>query len=474
MSTLQPYYLPFSITLILLFMFSCGVHVTPAKETIYIPKKIFSEIPSLLETSPSDKVQSKIKVDPIEGEATGYKVIKKYIVELESIVNEIKSNIFLGNKVMSSVLEQCKTTAVGEICTITKNTLSFTIDKEALDRFRILIPHIFEYRQIKELEGKELFFGEIEFISYDENATYQYAINMDMTEINGAIGSYSKLNAPKIIQVIKWSKDENRIFSSITTKYPNGIDFPWTLHYKNRPNIEEISRLNDKAIGKDDINIDSTSRLFTLQNRFDINETSTVKLNSIKSIPFISGKLIKQTSSLLQLDKNSGFQKITETQTVGTTVRKSNKEELFSTTGKLVASTYCFNTTPECNLYDSSSWFIDVDDESLFDPLNAFDFRELKVEALNLKEGEYLLLPINVNVLALTAYEVLNLSVGEFVVLQGYSQGILYDVSYREKLNELQVVYAKYNNKLDLQFKEKDDTLFEIIDERQLNLTLWE
>ncbi|CAA6819614.1 MAG: Unknown protein [uncultured Sulfurovum sp.] len=451
---------------------SCGVQSSPEKESLQIPEKVSSDIPLILQESYTNNVKSKIQVDPIVGQASGYATTKKYIVELKGIVNEIKSNIFLGNKVMASVLKECEGTAFEVICTIPEKTLTLTIDEEAMNRFRILIPHIFEYPQVKELEGKKLFFGEVEFIAYDKNATYQYAINMDMSEINGVIGSYSIRNAPKIIQVIKWSEDENTIFSSITTKYQDGVDYPWTLHYKNIPNIEEISRLNDQEVG-DNLDITSTSRLFTLNNKFDNNQTSIVKLNSIKSIPLASTRLIEQVSSLVHLDKHSGFQKIIETETVGESTFKSNKEEVFSPTGELLASTYCSSDKTECNLYDTTTWFIDVDDESIFNPLKEFDFTELKVEATDLKEGEYLLLPSEIDISTLAIQKVLDLSVGEFVILNTNIQGIVYDDSYIEKLNTLQVVYANYNNNLDLRFREKTDNFFEIVDSTQIHLTTW-
>ena len=459
---------------VLLFLASCGLHNNPNKDSVQIPEKISADVPVILHTDTNANLQSKIKVDPIKGEASGYQTTQQYIVELEAIVNEIKANIFLGNKVVSSVIKQCEGTTLGVICTIPEKTLSLTIDQEAINRFRILIPHIFEFPQIKELEGKELFFGEIELIRYDENATYQYAINMDMSEMNGEIGSYSRRNAPKIIQVIKWSEDQNTVFSSITTKYKDGTDYPWTIHYKKIPNVEEISRLNDKAIEDNtNSNLPSTSRLFTLKNKFDKNQTTIVKLNSIKSTPLALSKLIEQTSSLVYLDKYSGFQKIVETEIVKDKSFKSNREEVFSSTGELLASTYCTSNTIECNLYDNNTWFIDVDDESIFEPLKAFDFSELKVESENLKEGEYLLLPNQINISTLAVQEVLDLSVGEFTVLGTNTQGVLYDNSHIEKLDKLQIIYANYNNNLDLPFKERTDKLFEIVDLSQLHLNIW-
>ena len=124
-------------------------------------------------------------------------------------------------------------------------------------------------------------------------------------------------------------------------------------------------------------------------------------------------------------------------------------------------------------MYDNNTWFIDVDDESIFEPLKAFDFKELKIESEDLKEGEYLLLPNQINISTLAVQEVLDLSVGEFTVLGTNTQGVLYDNSHIEKLDKLQIIYANYNNNLDLPFKERTDKLFEIVDLSQLHLNIW-
>ena len=457
---------------ILIFVLGCGLMSHPNENGLQIPEQISVDIPRVLSDGNFSKKIEKIKVPRIEGEATGYKKVQEYISEVEAVVYEIKANLFLGNHIISDIEKRCENVAFDKICTIPKGTLSLVVTEEVLDKLRILVPNVFEYGDTKSLKGKKLFFGIVEFIKHDENSTYQYSLQMDMSNVNGRLAFYDTKKAPKIIQLIKWSEDKNIIFSSITTKYESGLDFPWTLQYYNTPKQEESMHLNDRTIGNSDY--PSTNRLFSLTNKYDENETSIVKLNSIESQETNSKVAIEQLSSFIKLTKDVGVQKLTQTNTVFHSKSKLNIEEVFDGKGRLLATTYCDTKSDECELYDSSTWYSDAKDESIFAPLTDVNFEELKIDGGNLKDGEYFLLPLGYNVSELTAQKMLELHVAEFTVLDQSRQGVLYDMSFVNKLDELQLVYAKYNDDLDSLLRDKDKNLFEVIKNENLpQISLW-
>ena len=466
---------------ILFFSIGCGLMSQPKKDEkgLQIPEKISVDVPKVLSDGDMLKKIEKIKVPRIEGDATRYEKVKKYISEVEAVVNEIKSNLFLGNHIIADIENRCEELTFDKICTIPKGTLSLIVTQEVLDKLKLLVPNVFEYGDTKSLKGEELFFGVVEFIKHDENSTYQYSLQMDMSQINGKLAFYDTKKAPKIIQVIKWSEDTNTIFSSITTKYESGLDFPWTLQYYNTPKKEESMHLNDRTIGNSDY--PSTNRLFSLINRYDENATAIVKLNSIESQEEILVDDIEQLSSFIKLTKDIGVQKFTQTDSISvpnfddnSQILKLNREEIFDGEGKLLATTYCNTESNECELYDSSTWYSDADDESIFEPLASVNFEELKIVDGNLKEGEYFLLPLGHNIDELTAQKVLELRVGEFTILNNTRQGVLYDVSFGDKLEKLQLIYAKYNDNLDALLRDKDKRLFEVIKDEDLpQISLW-
>lgn len=464
-----------TVFLVVSIFIGCGVMAQPKEDNkLQLPEKVSVDVPKVLRDKNSTKQIEKIKVDRIEGEATGYTKVQEYITEVETVVNEIKSNLFLGNQIMGDVENYCEGTVLNAICTIPNQTLSLLVGDDTIETLRLLVPAFFEFGNPATLKGEELFFGVVEFVRHDANDTYQYSLQMDMSEINGRLAFYDTKNAPKIIQLIKWSEDENRIFSSITTKYENGLDFPWTLQYYNNPNDEESMHLNDRTIGNNDY--PSTSRIFSLAKKYDEKETSFVKLNSIESETLNLGTSIEQLSSFIKLSNEGGVQKFTQTNNFLNTHSKTNREEVFDTNGTLLATTYCINSTIDsgCQLYDPATWYIDTDDELIFDAISEVYLEELKIDNGNLKDGEYFLVPVGEDVTKLTAQEVLELRVGEFTVIEERRQGVLYDISLVDKLDGLQIVYTKYNDNLDALLVNKENVLFEVISkENRPEISLW-
>ena len=455
--------------LVLLMLIGCGVQVNSESKQIHIPEKISVEIPAILnpKKDKSNGKQEKIKIDRVEGQASGYRSVTHYISKLIRVVDEMKSNLLMGNHVIEDVEKRCQKIPLDEVCTIPANSLSLIIDKQIIKQLGLLLGDDYLWdRDIDSVIGKRVFFGEIEFIKHDSNSTYQYSLNMDMSKIIDII-SYD--NVYKSIQKIQWAEDREQILSSLSKEISNSDSSSWTLHYHNE-SAEESMHLNDNIT---DYTSGITNRVFSLIKHPKEGSYDTT-LNSIKKISFMTNDNVVETkfSSLIKLEKEKGFQKFTQTDSANS-YYKINREEIFDGNGSLVATTYCDSDSSECSLYDKSTWYID-NSESLFEPLKKMEFEELKITGGELKNGEYLLLPKKYNIKNMTIQEVLDAHVGEFVVLNDSMQGILYSEKYRTRLDELQLLHTVYNTQLNLSLKEKKIELFEVVKEKSLpNLNLW-
>jgi hypothetical protein len=449
-------------------VFGCGVHQNPDKEEqVLIPEKISVDIPKLLSleegNGSSSSKQQKIQEEFFGGEATGYQDVQGYIGFLESVIKEIKFNNVIGNTIVLDVQEHCAKVVLDEVCSVPSNTFFLKVDEALIAQYEVFFPKAFRINE--ESVGKSIAFDEIEFIKHDENHTYQYDIQLDLTQISNAL--YKKdfifdANLSKVVQNVKWSEDNNTIFTSISPSYEDNVTYPWTISYQNRPTVEERMYLWSNNV--DLLPKPSDMVTFDLRKKEDENETSIYKFNEIKEKNSFGEVSLSTYVAYGELSKTNGFQTFSQTESSESDGEsKTKKQEIFTNEGALIASTYCDSYSAECSLYDSSTWYIDNADETLFDFVDAVAFDELNITATNLREGEYFLLPANHTIQERTIQEIIEASVGNFVVFKGLAKGALYDRGYVNDLNTLQVVYARYNNDLVLPLSEQDNRLFDVL-----------
>lgn len=444
----------------------CGVmsQPSPTPSSLSLPDKISVEIPKVLKSKEDQNTaQNKILVERIEGQASGYRAVKEYTDKFLEVLDEMHFNLFLGNLVIKDIEKQCKSTPINTICTLPPNSLSFIVNDKIVAQHKTLFDLSFAVnRPLSNLLHQELFFGEIEFIKHDLNASYHYSLQMDMSNIINKLNF--EITPPTILQHIQWSEDKNQTFSSLSKTLADNDNNAWTLLFYAKEN-EEKMHLSDYSYN---ILQGFINRTFSLDK---VEEQYHAQLNSITSIPIRNNVTVEtQHSSRIGLNPNEGFQKFTQTDRANN-YYKINKEEVFDSNGSLLATSYC--DSDACKLYDTTTWYID-NNESLFEPLKKIGFEELKVTENTLKEGEYLLVPKEYAIDKMSRQEVLDVRVGEFVKLKELTQGILYDTSYRYKLDELQLLYTVYNTQLGSSLKDKPKKLFEVITQENLpNITLW-
>jgi hypothetical protein len=464
----------------ILIIIGCGVQNSPKEEqSIFIPEKISVAIPNTLKepTTPISKSskQSKIEVEPHGGTSEGYQRLTGNTFVIDSIIRDIKFNIVLENRVMPTIQKLCKDVPLNTVCTIPNNEVELNITEILISEYEKFYPRRFNINE--NIVGKTIPFNAIEFVRYDNNHSYQYALNVNLTQIYNQLFTkdyISDANYKHMIQNVQWSEDNNTVLSTLDTGYEENVsEYPWTLHYKKQPNIEETMHLFHKEL----VSLQPSMIFnFDLMTKDDQNRTTIFKMNEIQERFSFDSLSYSSLSSYGEVHADKGLERYTLNQydnVYGNS--KYRQDEVFDTNGTNVASTYCSDSEyEECTLYDASTWYIDTNDSSLFEPFNEIGFNELKIIGGNLKEGEYFLMKPDFNLTNPTAQEVLAQNVGSFLVFKEFKQGAIYDKSFIDKLNELPILYAKYNEVLKTPLASREPTLFDkVTDEDAPELSLF-
>ena len=466
--------------IIAIVIIGCGVHVTEEK-TVYIPEKISVEIPKLL-IEPSDQQnnyykrskQEKIFVEPEGFNSEGYKHLNDNLYLLDAIINDIKFHIYLENTVMPKIQFLCKDTPLNQVCTLPANSVELNVSENLVTVYDTFYPD--ELRIDENIVGKTIPFGKIEFVKYDKNQIYQFAMNVNLTEIERRLYAkeyiFEEDELKNFIQNVQWSEDNQTVFSSLSNSFKGEKDtYPWTIHYQNEPNSAENMHIFHRESSTAPQILSSTYN-FDLKTKYDENKTTTFALNDIYERFLYNQPYQYALSSYGQANKFIGFERYSLTQfddEYGDT--KHREDEIFDLNGTSIARTYCSQSSyryegyeaETCELSDPKTWYIDTKDESLFEPFKQIEFNELQITKGNLTNGEYFLMASDFNSTNPTAQDVLKERVGSFVVIEEKRQGAIYDKTFINKLNSLQILYANYNENLKVPLEQRDTKLFKVI-----------
>ena len=457
-----------SFWIAILIIIGCGVQNNPKEEqTVFIPEKISVTIPNALKESTipitKSSKRSKIEVEPNGGDSEGYKHLTDNTFVIDSIITDIKFNIVLENRVMPSIQKLCKDTPLNRVCPIPTNSIMLNITETLISEYEKFYPKQFNINE--NIVGKSIPFDAIEFVRYDNNHSYQYALNVNLTQIYNQFFTKEYIfdaNYKYMIQNVQWSEDNNTVLSTLDTGYEDNVsEYPWILHYKKEPTIQETMHLFHKEL----VSLEEPSSMFNfdLTRKNDQNKTTIFKLNEINERFSFDSVSHSSLSSYGELHADKGFERYSLNQynnVYGDS--KYWQDEVFDANGTNIASTYCSDSEyDECSLYDTSTWYIDTNDSSLFEPFKAIGFNELKITGGNLKEGEYFLMRPDFNLSNPTAQEVLAQNIGNFLVFKEFKQGAIYDKNFIDKLNDLPILYAKYNEVLKVPLALREPTLFD-------------
>ena len=474
------------VILFLLVIFGCGGDTEPeTKISMRIPIKIDIEMPKVITVSDDEfrehlGEQEKTSAQRLEDE-NNYREIKPITLTIEQRFNETKFDIAMVNSVMDKIEKRCKDTPINKVCKIPKGSIEFLFDKQIVDELMGFVSR----KKISDVDansliGKSLYFGLVEFVRHDENSSYTYSLMMDSTDIENMFFSIEE--SKPYIKTLKWSKDRHKFF------YSSLVDSErTTLYYQNIPNSGERAYLTHFIFSE--MPFVSNTHIFDLSrenNHTDfLLDIKTVDIDTIYET-----QRFYQKHSYLQISEKNGYCStdfynrypevvVDENNVIQELYYNSRMDishQVFDKNGKIEASRYCepfanaiagdLSAQRECRYEDITTWTTDSADDSLFEPFDKLYFREIWIgmnystEEGRLKSGEYFLLPPKLSVTNLTMEKVLKHRVASFVIFEGIEgyYGFVYDKRYADmldetvhkRLNEFQIVYAKYNHDLNL------------------------
>ena len=146
-----------------------------------------------------------------------------------------------------------------------------------------------------------------------------------------------------MIQNVQWSEDNNTVLSTLDTGYEEEVsEYPWTLHYKKQPNIEETMHLFHKEL----VSLQPSMMFnFDLTTKDDQNRTTIFKMNEIQEGFSFDSTPYSSLSSYGEVHGDKGVERYSLNQydnIYGNS--KYLQDEIFDANGTNVASTYCFES----------------------------------------------------------------------------------------------------------------------------------
>lgn len=495
----------------LLLLLGCGGNSSSQSSTatVQVPLKVNIEMPEVISISDDELreylgTQEKLTTLDRLNKESNYKELKPIMWKIEQLFNEAKFNIFIVNSIMKTIEEECREEALNELCTIPKESIEFLFTQENINQ---LIQYVGRDKIGKvnqeTLLGESVLLGEIEFIRYDENSTYAYALMIDSTETETKFFSIKEDTVHK--RTIKWSEDNNKVFYASSSKQTTSTlsdTINQTFHYQNTPNVGESAHITlfsriraQSSLGKSSEKND----IFDLTKEHNSSDIF-IKIHTMTQdevdVDAVAMDLSQKYAHFYISDGKGYFDSDVqgETPIIGEdgfftyNFIAERAQQIFNKEGIIVDRRYCpefdgpfiYSTLSECRYENPLSWLKEEGHSpSSFEPFEKFYFRELSIWMMYeaLKSGEYFLIPPDVNLTNITIEELMKESVGSFVVYQGFlqAQGFIYKKGYgetqsaawfddtiREKLDALQIVRSKYNQDLNLSLGNRKE-VFELI-----------
>ena len=392
---------------------------------------------------------------------------------------------------MPKIQERCDDTPLGETCNIEANQLSFVLDKEMRGNIVEITREEFSEDYVNSKgateSDKTFTLGEVSFTQYNSSADYQYVLKMDMSSFDNVHNENSSS-----LQTIKWSKDENRVWS-IRNYSSNDSSSNISIRYLKKANGETQMEIDDDYESTmTTTSSASSSTTVAIPTTDDIKEDSSVENiisleNDTPTIEKMKGEFHFKISNLNDYFKiNSNSKDFHDDQEMGTMnsigeisdkggylsfignfmdgeYREKNQ---FDANGEVVFSGYC-SSSQSCDMNDENTWstygndiYQPTDVEETMDNSRNNNLVILSATGGDLKEGLYLLLAPNSTIDNLSTEEVFDMTIGEIYVSRDSKFGSLHSKDYLDALDELVMVYV------DFVLEEKDplkEPIFEII-----------
>ena len=423
-------------------------------QKVSVPSKIDMKLPKALEGSSTNTQKRLEKIDELSANTSrGYLKLKDDIAGAEDERTMVQINLLLADKIMPQIQTACQDTPLAQTCEIEAEELSFMLDAKMRDDIAKITGEAFP----SNTPDKKMILGKTTFTQYADSEDYQYSLSMDMSAM------IRRVETDKTIytQIIKWSKDENRVWSIYSQENGESTS-SMSLRYTKDANGETQMEIDEKSNASADSSLASTSSASTSTAVDDngsvinlANDTPTIeniedefhfkitnkddyfKVTS-NSRYFEDQKKIESSSSIGEISDNGGYLNFR-----GVFLENEYREtEKFDANGDVIFSGYC-DSSQACDLNDESTWTEQGD--TTFEPTIEMEMVDLAVSGGNLEEGGYLLLAPNTDIGTLSAEKVFDSVVGDIYVETEGTYGALYKKEYTDVLDDLILVRVTFN-----------------------------
>ena len=415
-------------------------------QKLSVPTEIDMKLPKVLKNSSGTQKRFK-KIDEVStNKDRGYVELKSNVANAEEELKIVKINLLLAEKIMPQIQLACADIPVTQTCEIAEGELSFVLDSEMRNDIANIIDESFPTNTA----DKKMTLGKSTFTIYGDAEDYQYVLAMDMSTM---IRQFETDKAT-YIQTIKWSKDENRIWSIYSQEDKDTTSSMSVRYTKNaegqtQMEIDESFNGSVTSSASSSMSVDSNDTISlendtpTIENiaeefHFKItNKEDYFKIISNSSY-LEDKKQMYIESSIGEVSDKGGYLNFKGV-FLDSEYRETNK---FDANGSSVFSAYC-DSSQECDLNDETTWLEQGD--ITFEPAIEVQMIELSVTGGDLKEGNYLLLAPNSDIDKLSVEEVFDASVGDIYVDKDLIFGTLYKKEYLNELDNLVMVRLIFN-----------------------------
>ena len=441
--------LSIGLSLLLLGCNSNNKSDTVKNEKVSVPSTIDMKLPKALE-SDAKAQKSLEKTDNLSAsKSRGYTQLKNEIANTEEERKFVQINLLLADKIMPQIQEACDDIPLAQTCEIEDGELSFVLDATMRNDISNLTGETFPPNE----PDITMTLGKTTFTIDADSEDYQYTLTMDMSAMIRDIETDTTIYT----QTIKWSKDENRVWSIYGQKNEDSTS-NISFRYSKDENGQTQMEIDDLFESSADSSLESTSTVTPVSIPVDIEDDVISLENDTPPVENINEEFhfkITNKDDDFKITSSSQYvedeKKIYSSSSVGEISDKGGylnfrglfldneyrEKEKFDANGNVVFSGYC-DSSQSCDLNDESTW-LEYGDNT-FEPAIEVEFVELSVEGGNLTEDGYLLLAPNTDITKLSEEEIFNSIIGDIYVLEGVTYGSLYTNEYLSQLDSIVMV----------------------------------
>lgn len=364
----------------------------------------------------------------ISTKSYNYESMQLTLLKQRSDARKVDFNRQLIQHILSDIDQFCTTLKVGESCTIPEDTISLDLSMED----RMAVKQAYPELNITVTTGTTLRLGEVTVSLLSEESFYRYGISVDMLKLfqtlfGDAYQAFYHENLTQSRYQLYWSADNQKIRSIFQTAAGESYSYRVIDYDIAQKHLYTYLNAYDSRF---DCFYD---KYLTFWEQGDVDHHYVYRLSDRSSYSprgsFVKANLSDLSGYLLE----SSFDSRTVT--------------FFDGNGATWGAYGC-GSYDTCDFNDKSTWSRAGESEqnaSTLDETHHTYAVYLEGEGGVLENGSYLLMPPNLNMDFFNHAKLVKNSIGEIVVdMEGIS-GVLYDIRYRDQLDQLELVHGLYD-----------------------------